>query len=209
MLASCGHHVCSYEVLTGQPPGWRARKLFLFCPRLLLFRLARGVLLPKGQLQELFNRLTQGQWLLWLTDSRQSTGRALPQKHHQNSTRRHPERETQRAKFWRERDKERNFGRSGGGGGSGVGWSGAGWSGESKPATTTTTPPEWGGGQTHFKDPKAGRSEGVPGLPGVVFGVHVLFFFFWFRQFGQNTKTQLVWPKSAMTDKKGAQCNMV
>ena len=35
-------------------------------------------------------------------------------KHHQNSTRRHPERH-KRAKRWQEREKERNFGRSGGG----------------------------------------------------------------------------------------------
>ena len=59
----------------------RAWKLFLLIPRLLLFRPAHGGLLPKGQLQEQFNRFIQGQWIHLLTESRQSNERALQ---HQN-----------------------------------------------------------------------------------------------------------------------------
>ena len=55
----------------------RAWTLFLLLPRLLLFRPARGGLLPKGQLQERFNRFTHGEWLLLLTESRDNTERAM------------------------------------------------------------------------------------------------------------------------------------
>ena len=63
-------------------------------------------------------------------------------KHHQNSTRKTPRENTETAKRWREREeKERNFGRSGGGR---VQWRweggpAEGGPGKSKPATTTTT----------------------------------------------------------------------
>ena len=97
-----------------------------------------------------------------------------------------------KAKLWREREKKRNFGRSDGGEG-GVRWSGAGWSGESEPATTTTTPPEWGGGRAR--------------LPGFWFGsvwgsgLNVGFWLlgFWVQNLAKTQKHQH-WPKSAMTD---------
>ena len=54
----------------------RAWKLFLFLPRMLLFRNARGGLLAKGQLQERFHQFSQGRWIELLSASRDSSSRA-------------------------------------------------------------------------------------------------------------------------------------
>ena len=99
------------------------------------------------------------------------------QEHHQNSTRRHPEREKKRTKWELEREKkERNFGRSGGGGrrrgGPASGGLAQGGPGESKPTTTTTkittttrTPAEMeGGGQTQNECGPKGSGLPLPGF---------------------------------------------
>ena len=48
----------------------RAWKLLLLLPRLLLFKPARGGLLPKRQLQERFDQFMRGQWTQLLISSR-------------------------------------------------------------------------------------------------------------------------------------------
>ena len=126
-------------------------------------------------------------------------------------------RDRKRAKWWREREKkERNFGRSGGGGPVSGGL--AQGPGESKPTTTTTTittttptsPEMEGGGQTRnncgFERRWEGARRGSEGrapkgrAPSLrVWGLGLWDLGFWFecwfwgslgfRQFGQNTKT--------------------
>ena len=64
MRVALTEHQRAGEDVTRRTQAW---KLFLLIPRLLLFRPARGGLLPKGQLQERFNRFVLGQWLPLLT----------------------------------------------------------------------------------------------------------------------------------------------
>ena len=69
----------------------RAWKLLLLLPRLLLFRPARGGLLPKRQLQERFDQFMRGQWTQLLISSRDCCDRACQSQHRRrrNSDRHH------------------------------------------------------------------------------------------------------------------------
>ena len=67
----------------------RAWKLLLLLPRLLLFRLARGGLLPKRQLQVRFDQFMRGQWtqlLILLISSRDCCDRACQSQHRRRRT---------------------------------------------------------------------------------------------------------------------------
>ena len=64
----------------------RAWKLFLLIPRMLLFRPARGGLLPRGQLEERFNQFMSGQWTQLLIASRECSDQACRSQHRRRRT---------------------------------------------------------------------------------------------------------------------------